>query len=196
MEPQRSGTASRGTREGNPSLRKGGPTPLSAQLHPRQPFIEGEDKALDIKSSKNHCTSIEVETVATKYVNPWNLTAEQFFNLPWPYRLISMETITLPTFRRQRSIKFLSNYFRTVTSLDKLFAITGERDVIRARRKNSCSLHQQVRGDDIKNLCARRKNTYTTMCVYMHAGRSAAHVNATLFCGLQKHFSRGIPVYA
>lgn len=31
---------SRGTREGNPSLRKGGPTPLSAQLHPRQSLIE------------------------------------------------------------------------------------------------------------------------------------------------------------
>lgn len=89
--------ASRGTREGNPSLRKGGPTPLSAQLHPRQPFIEGEGKALDIKSSKNHCEGIEVETIATKYVNPWNLTAEQFFNLPCPYRLTAMETITLPS---------------------------------------------------------------------------------------------------
>lgn len=38
---------------GNPSLRKGGRPPLSAQLHPHRTLDEEEGKALDIKSWKN-----------------------------------------------------------------------------------------------------------------------------------------------
>lgn len=132
--------ASKGTREGNPTLRKGGPTPLSAQLHPRQPSIEGEDKALDIKSSKNHCGSIGGETIATKFVNPWNLTVEQFFNLLRASRLTAMDNDNLADLPIP-AINLISYPITSVRLLRRInLSQLPVQSVITVKRKNSCWL--------------------------------------------------------